>query len=68
MGLPGGPELLIILVIVMLVFSASRLPKLARSIGQAGKEFKTGMKEGYTESEEDEKEEAPRRRRLPRSA
>jgi sec-independent protein translocase protein TatA len=53
MGLPGGPELLIVLVIVMLVFGASRLPKLARSMGQAGKEFKTGLKEGYTESDED---------------
>jgi sec-independent protein translocase protein TatA len=51
MGLPGGPELLIVLVIVMLVFGASRLPKLARSMGQAGKEFKSGLKEGYTETE-----------------
>jgi sec-independent protein translocase protein TatA len=49
MSLPGGPELLIVLVIVMLLFGASRLPKLARSMGQAGKEFKEGMKEGYKE-------------------
>jgi sec-independent protein translocase protein TatA len=56
MGLPGGPELLIVLVIVMLVFGASRLPKLARSMGQAGKEFKSGLKEGYTETEEEASE------------
>jgi sec-independent protein translocase protein TatA len=49
MSLPGGPELLIVLVVVMLLFGASRLPKLARSMGQAGKEFKEGLKEGYTE-------------------
>jgi sec-independent protein translocase protein TatA len=49
MSLPGGPELLIVLVVVMLLFGASRLPKLARSMGQAGKEFKEGMKEGYKE-------------------
>ena len=43
----GPPELLIIFAILLLVFGASRLPKLARSMGQAGKEFKAGLKEGY---------------------
>ncbi len=47
MSLPGGPELLIVLVVVMLLFGAKRLPQLARSMGQAGKEFKSGLKEGY---------------------
>ncbi len=42
----GSTELIIILVIVMLLFGASRLPKLARSLGQASKEFKDGVKEG----------------------
>jgi sec-independent protein translocase protein TatA len=37
----GAPELLIILVIGLLVFGSSRLPKLARSLGQASKEFKS---------------------------
>ena len=49
MNFPGGSELIIILVILLLLFGASRLPKLARSMGQAGKEFKTGLKEGYQE-------------------
>lgn len=49
MGFPGGPELLIVLVVVMLLFGATRLPKLARSMGQAGKEFKEGIREGNTE-------------------
>ena len=49
MGGIGAPELLVVLVILLLVFGASRLPKLARSMGQAGKEFKEGMKEGYQE-------------------
>jgi sec-independent protein translocase protein TatA len=43
----GPPELLIVLAILLLLFGASRLPKLARSMGQAGKEFKQGLKEGY---------------------
>lgn len=47
MGSIGAPELLIVLAVVLLLFGATRLPKLARSMGQASKEFKEGMKEGY---------------------
>jgi sec-independent protein translocase protein TatA len=35
----GGPELLILLLIVLLLFGASRLPKLARSLGEAKREL-----------------------------
>lgn len=42
----GAPELIIILIVVLLLFGSTRLPKLARSIGQASKEFKEGVKEG----------------------
>jgi sec-independent protein translocase protein TatA len=49
MSMPGGGELIIILLVLLLLFGATRLPKLARSMGQAGKEFKEGMKEGYKE-------------------
>ena len=42
----GPTELIIVLVIVLLLFGSTRLPKLARSIGQASKEFKEGVKEG----------------------
>jgi TatA/E family protein of Tat protein translocase len=49
MNLPGGSELIIILLVLLLLFGASRLPKLARSMGQAGKEFKQGLKEGHKE-------------------
>jgi sec-independent protein translocase protein TatA len=45
----GAPELLIVLLVVLVLFGASRLPKLARSMGQASKEFKSGLKEGYKE-------------------
>lgn len=46
----GLPELLIVLAILLVFFGAARLPKLARSMGQASKEFKQGMKEGYKEA------------------
>ncbi len=49
MNIPGGFELLIVLVVVLLLFGASRLPKLARSLGEAGRELKSGMKEGAKE-------------------
>ena len=39
----GAPELLIILVLVLLVFGGAKLPKLARSLGQAQREFKDGL-------------------------
>lgn len=47
----GVPELLIIFAILLLLFGATRLPKLARSMGQAGKEFKAGVKEDAAEAE-----------------
>lgn len=49
MHLPGGSELIIILFVVMLLFGASKLPKLARSMGEAGQEFKAGLKEARSE-------------------
>ena len=44
-GLPGGPELLIVLLIVVLLFGANKLPQLARSSGQAMGEFRRGRQE-----------------------
>ena len=38
-----------VLLVVLLLFGATRLPKLARSMGEATKEFKTGLKTGFTE-------------------
>lgn len=39
----GAPELLIVLVVVLLLFGGSKLPKLARSLGQAQREFRSGL-------------------------
>jgi sec-independent protein translocase protein TatA len=50
-----GPELIIVLVIVLLVFGGSQLPKLARSLGQAQKEFKKGLDQGTHDDEVDKK-------------
>ena len=41
----GYQELLIVLVIVLVLFGANRLPELARSLGSSVKEFKKGVNE-----------------------
>ena len=45
----GYQELLIILVIVLILFGANRLPELARSLGSSVKEFKKGVTEAKAE-------------------
>ena len=42
----GTPELIIILLIILLIFGGSQLPKLARSLGSASKELKEGFEKG----------------------
>lgn len=48
---PAGSEILIILVVVMFLFGAKKLPELARSIGASAKEFKKGVEEGADEED-----------------
>jgi TatA/E family protein of Tat protein translocase len=43
-----GPELLIVLAIVALLFGSTKLPKLARSLGSTKSEFERGLREGAT--------------------
>jgi sec-independent protein translocase protein TatA len=50
----GAPELIIILLIVMLIFGGSKLPKLARSLGESSKEFRKGLSEGAGDTSESE--------------
>jgi sec-independent protein translocase protein TatA len=47
----GGPQLLIILVVVLVLFGGSQLPKLARNLGKAQKEFRDGLEEGAGSSD-----------------
>lgn len=59
----GTQELLIILVIVMLLFGASKIPELARSLGKSVQEFKKGQSEldepqAKAEKTEEKKKEA----------
>ncbi len=57
----GTQELMIILLIVFVLFGASRLPQLAKALGQSKRAFKDGLDEAEDESR---LEEARRRERL----
>jgi sec-independent protein translocase protein TatA len=48
----GGPEILLIALVVLLLFGASRLPKLGRSMGQSIKGFKKGLKDEVPDDDE----------------
>ena len=48
----GWPELVIILVVVIVLFGASRLPVIARSIGSSAREFRKGLADGEGEGED----------------
>ena len=51
-GVPGGMELAVILLIAVLLFGANKIPKLARSTGQAMGEFQRGRTEIEKELED----------------
>lgn len=48
-----GPDLLIVLALVALLFGGSQLPKLARSLGSAKSEFEAGLRHGHREGAPD---------------
>lgn len=53
----SGWEIILVVAVLFLLFGASRLPQLAKSLGQARNEFKKGLKEADAEeAEEKEKQ------------
>ena len=46
----GMPELIIILVIVLIIFGANKLPQLGEGLGKAIKGFKRGMSDSHDEA------------------
>lgn len=42
-----GPDLIVVLLVILVLFGGSQLPKLARSLGSASHEFRKGVEEGH---------------------
>ena len=54
MGTLGMSELVIILLIVIVIFGASRLPQLGKGLGEGIRNFKSSLKTGRDESAEND--------------
>jgi sec-independent protein translocase protein TatA len=54
-----GPEWIIVIIVVLVLFGGSQLPKLARGLGSAQKEFKKGLEDGAVD-DADEKAKKPK--------
>jgi len=48
-----GGEIIVILVVILLLFGARKLPELARSLGSSAREFRKGIEEGRTEEQDE---------------
>jgi len=57
-GLPGGTEMIILVVIVLVLFGSSQLPKLMFNIGRSKQALQKGLKEGLAEGEAEAETEA----------
>ena len=60
LGLPGGSEIPILGLVILLLFGGSKIPQLMRGLGQGIGELKKGLEEGkqaFKESSEEKKEE-----------
>jgi sec-independent protein translocase protein TatA len=51
----GTPELIVIVLVIFLLFGATRLPQLAKALGQSKKAFREGIEEGEREDRKLEK-------------
>lgn len=56
----GLPELLVILVIVVLVFGAGKIPQLGKGLGEGIKNFKDAMRDGESGEKKDDAANKPK--------
>ena len=61
LGLPGGSEWIIILLIVLVLFGGAKIPQMMRGMGQGIREFKKATKEDATDETTTEVEASPTR-------
>ncbi len=59
-GMPGLTEIGIIVLVLVLLFGARKLPELARALGASLNEFRKGQRDGaFDEKKSEEKENTP---------
>jgi sec-independent protein translocase protein TatA len=56
--MPNGPELFVVLGVLLLLFGAPKIPQFARSLGQAQREFRKGSTEDL-DKDDDKKDSKP---------
>lgn len=54
----GPGEIAVVVIVLILLFGATKLPQLARSLGASAREFRKGVDEGIDEEPADESTEA----------
>ena len=54
MGRIGTTELILILVVLLLLFGAKRIPDIARAVGKSMNQFKKGLREADVNTDDDE--------------
>ena len=52
----GTPELIVIVLVIFLLFGATRLPQLAKALGQSKRAFREGIEEGEREERKEIKQ------------
>ncbi len=54
----GGSEWIIVVIVALVLFGGTQIPKLARSLGQAQTEFKKGISESDSDTEDADSEDS----------
>jgi len=64
MGMPGGWELVLIVVVIVLLFGGKKIPELAKGLGKGIKDFKSAMNEGEEEAKKADEKSAEAKKEL----
>jgi sec-independent protein translocase protein TatA len=59
LGIIGTPEIILIVLLVLVLFGAKKIPELMRGAGRGVKEFKDAMNKDYSTTDDDKKPDEP---------